>query len=479
MSSAVERQQTLCPKAIRDGAYVPHNPLQQPSTQVKIHQQSRAAQHQWHTTHHQTSKTKVRITTLIAMGLPPHFSHSMQITCNKAHSGSVRTITTTSQARGRSKKRAMEHNHNQARGRSKKRATERSHNPTHAHQGKETETPKNPTHTPNRDHNLSSCKQRQTTPKKHTRQATPQTYRRIPARLRSSMQSPNRDENLLSDNLRQPTTTKTQPGKKIQHRNHPHIHEALSQHHMQITEALTGSHPRPKSTHCRERNKMMQHQNHPHTQEALSQHCIQKTEALTERHPRPRATHCRERSRPADTSRRPKPTPVTRTGTAPKHCTEPSPKEATPTTHPEPRNAELKKQNVEETNTWRTIDQAGVETTHTYIGRAKREESRHNNPSNNILSKQSSNRKHLLQTAPTYKYKGELHSHSLKHSHLLHLFLPYSSFTVAFATTPLLPSNFDRQTHLVLDRYEHSAKQQDQIVRYHKSSKQQSPEERS
>ena len=232
MSLCLVKHQPLWPKETRANkgvGYALHNPLQQTNTQVRLHQQKPAAQHQQRRTHHQANKRKVSSITSIAMNLPPLSSHSMQAACHNVHTGSEKTITTTVQEHKSLKKRVME----------------RSHNPAHAHHEKTTETPKDPMHTLTRDKNLSSLTHLQETPKEaqHIRRAATQIQERIPAIPRSLTQNPTRDKNLLFHNLWRLTVKETLHIKTMQHRN-PRTQEALSQHCMNIIETHTRSSPR-------------------------------------------------------------------------------------------------------------------------------------------------------------------------------------------------------------------------------------------
>lgn len=124
--------------ANKDDGYALHKPLQQPSNQVRLHQQKPATQHQQCPT--QAGKRKVSPSTLILMCMPPLSSNSMQAACYKAHTRSEKTST------------------NKVREYKilKKRESERRHNPPQTHHDKATETPRNQMHTLNRDKNLSS-----------------------------------------------------------------------------------------------------------------------------------------------------------------------------------------------------------------------------------------------------------------------------------------------------------------------------------
>jgi hypothetical protein len=188
---------------------------------------------------------------LCSMHLPPHSSHSMQAACNKAYSRSIKTATTTGQTQGRSKKRAME----------------RSHNPTHVHQEKATETPKNPMHTPNRDQNLSSPKQQQETHKAPTENKPPKAaHQKQPTessppksthcRSRSVPKTTHRKQPTVVSSPPKSTHCRSRPAPKAAHRKQPtesNPPKAAHQSRPTVEAALHRKQPAesnpPKTTH--------------------------------------------------------------------------------------------------------------------------------------------------------------------------------------------------------------------------------------
>ena len=128
MSLCLALQLPLWPNgtsANKDDGYALHKPLQQPSNQVRLHQQKPTTQHQQCPT--QAGKRKVSSSTLILMCMPPLSSHSMQAACYKAHTRSENTST------------------NKVREYKilKQRESERRHDPPQTHHEKATETPRN------------------------------------------------------------------------------------------------------------------------------------------------------------------------------------------------------------------------------------------------------------------------------------------------------------------------------------------------
>ena len=343
-------------------------------------------------------------------------------------------------------------------------------------------------HTLNRDKNLSSLIQIQETAKeaKYTSKNAAQTQKQAPARSSSPTQRPNRDKNLLIYNLWRQTETPKQAQQVIRKATQPQ--ERIPAIPYSVTE--NSKRDKNLSTHNLRRQKTVETKHTESIQRRnppthMAQHCMGYTETPTRGHfeSSPGTVDITEAASSSTTittaTTATTSAPANRVSTPRQLCSGrpgPSPT-ATPVApirisntqkpNPVPKIAETMKRKEEEPKTVRTTEQATIVFKNTYIGRGKMEESRHANPNNNILLKQSSDRKHLPRTAPTHKYKIESPLHSLKHSHtlLLQLSLPYSHITLT--STPLPPLNSDRQTHLAVDTYEHRGL----IARHHSSSK--------